>query len=328
MTLWDINAKIPNMEELVNVIVPCYNVEKYVGACVKSIIEQDYKNLKIYLVNDCSTDKTLDILQEFAKKDGRVKVVEIEKNSGPANARNVALDQIEGEFFIFVDSDDRLDKNHVSTFMQMMDDECVFVASHIKQEKRNDAQYPKKPLTTEDFSLEQAMKEIVGDGKFSAFSANKMFRRSVCKDLRFNPNIMLCEDTVFCLNYLHNCKEGKVRYTNQKTYHYFRTKGSLSMLGCSEKKFEGISHLKQEIYALRDKNQHRQDFVTKLDAWWFLMQLQFMLYAKNLKKKEEKKALKQEAQKYYPQFKKAKRSFTAIYRKMGGVLFGLMKMFF
>ena len=93
-------------EPLVSVIIPAYNAEKIVGYTLDTVINQTYKNLEIIIVNDCSKDKTLDVLNEYAKKDKRIKVMSNEKNSGVAETRNNALKVATGEYIAFVDADD------------------------------------------------------------------------------------------------------------------------------------------------------------------------------------------------------------------------------
>lgn len=93
-------------EPLVSVIIPVYNAEKVVKFTLDSVINQTYKNLEIICVNDCSKDNSLEILNEYAKKDKRIKVLSNEKNSGVAQTRNNGLKIATGEYIAFVDSDD------------------------------------------------------------------------------------------------------------------------------------------------------------------------------------------------------------------------------
>ncbi|HFR3426712.1 TPA: glycosyltransferase, partial [Streptococcus suis] len=101
-------------EELVSVIVPVYNVENYLSQCLDSIIHQTYKNLEIILVNDGSTDGSGKICDDYAAKDGRIKVIH-QENGGLSDARNKGLDLMTGQFVTFVDSDDYLENNCIHT---------------------------------------------------------------------------------------------------------------------------------------------------------------------------------------------------------------------
>lgn len=98
------------MKPAVSVIVPIYNVEKYLSKCIESIINQTLTNIEIILVNDGSTDNSGFIADEYAKKDERIKVLH-KKNAGQGSARNIGLDIAKGEYIGFIDSDDWIDLN-------------------------------------------------------------------------------------------------------------------------------------------------------------------------------------------------------------------------
>ena len=91
---------------LISVIVPVYNVEKYLYTCLDSILNQTYSNIEIICVNDGSTDKSRKILEEYRKKDSRIRIVDKE-NGGLSSARNAGMRVAKGEFYSFIDSDDR-----------------------------------------------------------------------------------------------------------------------------------------------------------------------------------------------------------------------------
>ena len=94
---------------LVTIAVAVYNTEKYLKDCMDSVVNQTYQNLEIICVNDCSTDKSLEILEEYAAKDTRIKIITNEKNSGLGVSRNVGIEAAHGEYILFIDSDDWLD---------------------------------------------------------------------------------------------------------------------------------------------------------------------------------------------------------------------------
>ena len=98
-------------DELISVIVPVYNVEKYIDKCIKSIISQDYTNLEIWLVDDGSTDSSGEVCDKYAESDQRIIVIH-KDNGGLSDARNVALDRMQGKYVLFIDSDDYIEKNY------------------------------------------------------------------------------------------------------------------------------------------------------------------------------------------------------------------------
>lgn len=93
-------------EELVSVIMPAYNCADYLGITLDSIIDQTYKNWEVIVVDDCSNDNTAEVVQEYMRKDGRIKYYKLENNSGAAVARNTAVELAAGKYMAFLDSDD------------------------------------------------------------------------------------------------------------------------------------------------------------------------------------------------------------------------------
>ena len=95
---------------MISVIIPIYNVEKYLTKCIESVINQTYKNLEIILVNDGSTDNSKEIIDKYSSIDSRIKVIN-KKNGGLSDARNVGIELAKGEYITFLDSDDWIELN-------------------------------------------------------------------------------------------------------------------------------------------------------------------------------------------------------------------------
>ena len=101
-------------KEKVSIILPIYNKEKYLSQALDSLLSQTYKNFEIICVNDASTDGGLDILENYAQKDSRIRIINLEQNSGAANARNVGMQNASGSFLLFLDADDLFEKTLLS----------------------------------------------------------------------------------------------------------------------------------------------------------------------------------------------------------------------
>lgn len=93
----------------VSVVIPIYNVEKYLRQCLDSVVNQTLKDIEIICINDGSTDNSLDILEEYAQDDDRIKIVNLKENMGVSNARNKGIEHASGEYIGFVDPDDYID---------------------------------------------------------------------------------------------------------------------------------------------------------------------------------------------------------------------------
>lgn len=106
------------MKNLVSVIIPIYNVEQYLAKCLGSVVNQTYENLEIICVNDCSPDGCAQILEEYAKKDNRIKIINREKNGGLSAARNTGLENATGEYIYFLDSDDWIDLDYLEKMVE------------------------------------------------------------------------------------------------------------------------------------------------------------------------------------------------------------------
>ena len=106
-------------QDLISIVVPIYNVEKYLEKCINSIIIQTYKNIEIILVNDGSTDSSGKICDIYLKKDKRIKVIH-KKNGGLSDARNVGIENAKGKYIAFIDSDDFIDSDFIEILYNLI----------------------------------------------------------------------------------------------------------------------------------------------------------------------------------------------------------------
>ena len=132
------NAK----EKLVSIIVPVYNVEDYIEDCIKSLINQNYKNIEIILINDGSSDLSEEICRTYQQKDKRIKLYSIQ-NSGVSTARNLGIKKSKGDYILFVDSDDEVNDNYVSYLLKNASELCLSICnfstniSHVFEDRKN-----------------------------------------------------------------------------------------------------------------------------------------------------------------------------------------------
>lgn len=113
----------------ISVIVPIYNSEKYIRRCIESIINQTYKELEIILINDGSTDNSLDIISEYKKNDSRIVVIN-QKNSGVAFSRNKGLNVSKGEYLMFMDNDDYIDLDYIEKMYDLIGNNDIVVSGY------------------------------------------------------------------------------------------------------------------------------------------------------------------------------------------------------
>ena len=99
------------MPEIISVIIPVYNLENYIKECIESILEQTYQNFQIILVDDCSLDNSVAVIEELQKKDARIQLIRLKENRGAGYARNVGMDNAKGKYLLFLDGDDFFEKD-------------------------------------------------------------------------------------------------------------------------------------------------------------------------------------------------------------------------
>ena len=128
-------------ETLVSVVVPIYNVEQYLRKCIDSLLVQTHENLEIILVNDGSTDSSLQICCEYETLDDRVKVVHKE-NGGLSSARNEGIRNATGRYITFIDSDDYVSRNYVEVLFRNASDTSISIVNHKRVYENSWVRYP------------------------------------------------------------------------------------------------------------------------------------------------------------------------------------------
>ena len=198
----------------VSVIVPIYNVEKYIGKCVDSIRNQDYPNIEIILVDDVSPDKSPQIIDEMASNDDRIKVIH-EKNGGVSSARNRGIAAATGEYIMFVDGDDWVDDDYVSYFVDLIEKH----GCDIGMDKNN---YMVEKTMSADksyrVSAEKAIEWIYLGTLFVAVW-NKIYKTSLLREsgVLFNEEIWYGEGMLFNIECLQCVEE--VAIGEKAVYH-------------------------------------------------------------------------------------------------------------
>ncbi|MCQ2361421.1 MAG: glycosyltransferase family 2 protein [Acidaminococcaceae bacterium] len=208
---------------LVSVIIPVYKVEKYLRCCVDSVLNSTYQDLEIILVDDGSPDRCPQICDEYAERDMRIKVIHKE-NGGLSSARNAGLDIAKGDFIMFVDSDDWIDKETITTsVMTAKEHDADIVWFGIKIHQKGKAII--KALSN-NMSFNDIVNYLLADN-FYCSVWDKLYKNIVWKELRF-PEGLLFEDAYVMPNILTN--EFEIITINECFYNYRREENSGSIL--------------------------------------------------------------------------------------------------
>ena len=226
------------MEELISVVVPVYKVEKFLEQCIASIANQTYRNIEIILVDDGSPDHCPDICDSWKKRDERICVIH-QKNGGGGQARNRALDIARGEFIAFVDSDDYIAPTMFEFLhSQFYDDVDIVECSYCETQDENASFSEKNDLfDAQVFTAEEAMRENIKDQVFRQLIWNKMYRKSVIKNIRF-PVGSKIDDEFWTYKVLGNAR--KLVCTDKILYAYRQQNDSVMHLLSADKRFEAI----------------------------------------------------------------------------------------
>ena len=193
---------------LISVIVPIYNVEKYLKKCIDSIMGQTYKNLEIILVDDGSPDGCPEICDNYAETDSRIKVIHKE-NGGVSNARNVGIEGSVGEYICFVDSDDWIERDYISVFIERVKkDNTDGAVSNLffRGFKRTATLNVNDDILILN-AIKEEQKSLFFSGTFNT-PWNKIFKSAVIKEnnIKFRENCHFAEDTIFFFDYLRFVK--------------------------------------------------------------------------------------------------------------------------
>lgn len=211
------------MNDLISVIVPVYNVDVYLPECINSLMNQEYTNLEIILVDDGSTDDSGKICDEYQKKDERIKVIH-KNNAGVSEARNTGIEESSGEYIAFVDSDDYVDNDYIYVLYKTLlkDNSDLSVCNFTKLTK-------KKSNLDKNYKYYCVDAETAIDNMFEGNSIQgyiwcKLFKKNIIRKIKFDSNIKVCEDLLFVVEYL-KCST-KVSCTSSKLYYYRQRKNS------------------------------------------------------------------------------------------------------
>lgn len=244
------------MSDKVTIIVPVYNIEKYVGDCIKSLINQTYTNVEILLINDGSKDNSLEICNYYSQLDDRVKVISKE-NGGLSSARNCGLDNANGDYILFVDGDDQLNKYALELLMRICqenDDTLDFV--QFKYEEINDANDIQHydVCVKYDFLIETE-KEKMFDylylvGGEAVSSCTKLYKKTIFDKLRYKEGI-LHEDEYIITDIID--ESFKCAYTNAKLYYYIMRDGSITHSKYSSRKKEVFLSIDKRMRYFKEK---------------------------------------------------------------------------
>lgn len=185
------------MKELISIIIPAYNVEKYIEKCINSVLNQSYKNIEIVLVNDGSTDNTQNIIDGFTEKDNRLKIIHKE-NTGVSDTRNIGLEIANGDYIGFIDSDDEIRPNMYETLLTDIKNNDADIA-HCGFELISQSSTKIFNGTNKTYiqTQKEALTSLLRGDLFEPSSCTKLYKKKVLKNIKFDKEVKFNEDLLF-----------------------------------------------------------------------------------------------------------------------------------
>lgn len=190
-----------------SIITPVYNSAKYLKECIESILSQSFKDIELILIDDGSTDNSLEICRRYVLSDNRVRVKSV-VNGGPASARNHGLDMAKGEYVMFVDSDDWIDVGSLEMLMsEMRSDLLYFGMKTVAEDGKVKLSYPVTTTSRyidNDTDIDSTITALLNPNcDVAGYVGNKLFSNRIIqeKHLRFDTSIRLGEDAIFSALY-------------------------------------------------------------------------------------------------------------------------------
>jgi glycosyltransferase involved in cell wall biosynthesis len=251
-----------NVNPKISVIVPVYNVEKYLSDCIQSILNQTYQNFELILVDDGSTDTSCDICRRFASKDSRIRCVAID-NSGANHARKVGVDNVIGEYSMFVDADDTIDDDALTKMLSVVQENCdiELVVAHMKDGYRS--------VSSTDYLFDLLNTSVWASMCFKLYKTDVLKENfiDIPKDLKYGEDLL---QSINIARYVN-----KVEYCAIKYYNYRVVETSASHTMRFSQEYENKYHnlLKNILSEIFISNRINEDKKSEILISWYKCRL-------------------------------------------------------
>lgn len=263
-------------DETISVIVPIYNMEKYLDKCIESIVEQTYKKIEIILVDDGSVDNSLKICNKWKKKDNRINVYH-KKNGGLSDAKNFGIKQAKGKYISFIDADDWIELNMYEELInEMIEKKLDIIICGRYLEYENGKKIKQCTQNNICMSSEETIIKLDTFGGFDMSSCDKIYIKELFNGIEF-PVGKKCEDAY--VTYKLFAKSKKIEYYSKIFYHYLQRKNSISknkkvnmdLIYASEeqiqfmkKNYQNLIEVSKINFAFSVKNLYEQCIIRKI----------------------------------------------------------------
>lgn len=239
----------------VSVVMPVYNVEKFVEKAINSVLNQSYENFELILVNDKSTDKSLEILKKYEEKDSRIKVVDKPVNEGLGYARNSGMEVATGDYIYFIDSDDYVEPNLIEECVKSIEENQsdVVIFGYSEDQENNGVTTEVKEFKTESLIAErdEFKKEFckLYEKTIIHSTCNKFYKLSILRNnhLKF-LKVSMCEDVFFNLQFFKVVE--RVTIIDKIFYHYMKRNIETLIVKYNPQRFEFMCDVHRQVLEL------------------------------------------------------------------------------
>ena len=253
----------------VSVIIPVYNTEKYLKKCLDSIVAQTLQDIEILCIDDGSTDSSLEILWEYARKDARFKIYQNLENKGLSYTRNVGMDHACGEYIQFVDSDDWIEPDTMERLYTTANDNQLdllkYLSNRLKKDLFSDSIANKVFPTGRDMLISLICQPYSGVGVWILFLNRNFIEKN---HLRFAPEVRYGEDVLFTFQTLLSAQ--KCMCVNERKYIYSKRYGSLVTGSLSDEKLFLRVYVLKELLKIISGNYKDPDFCQAQLAYFIM----------------------------------------------------------
>ena len=266
-------------KELISIIVPIYNVEKYLNKCVESILKQTYDNLEIILVDDGSLDNCGNICDEYAKKDSRIIVLH-KTNGGLSDARNKGINIAKGKYIGFVDSDDYIDNDMFEILYNLCKNNNADISMISYKEIENEiiinenSNYTNKVFKYNNI---EAIKELLKDEKIKNYAWNKLYKKELFDGIEY-PIKMAYEDVGTTYKLFEKAK--KIIWYDIPKYNYIRRGTSIvskntykNLKDFIDLSYQRYNYFENSIYSNKIKIENSYSFIRNMIMFYLNYQI-------------------------------------------------------
>lgn len=257
------------IKPFLSIVIPVYNVELYIEACLKSVLSQSFNDYELLLIDDGSTDNSGEICDYYAKADSRVLVIH-QDNRGVSSARNKGISIAKGDWIYFVDSDDNLSPNCLNLLVSnIRPDVDIVEGRYLPVRDGLVKNMPSFSQSKEFYNRKDYLYRLYKyrPRQYHGYLWNKIFRMSVIRnaDMRFNESIYFKEDGLFIMDYICNMNHG-VLYLHCLLYIYYKRNSGMMETYLNKISIKSISHLRAVILMYESMKDLNPSFKTKCAA--------------------------------------------------------------